>query len=264
MRNKNIILMLIFILFCCFTGLSLENSDTSSVGLTVHHYADIRRSTSQTNNETLNAAEYVEEGYGIPDRVRVEGYYNAIASGIKKDGRMWYSNSVHLFGYDDNGVYKGDFIPERNDTSGFYKLPNTDDPATEWDYIPTTASTTYINGKALSCNLLIGNHTRFHIASNQACDVSFNVAPTMINANGGIINIHQLQIGWGNSLKHAIIRPNADRDVYQTSHYTTSQGNYADNGNGLAVWVVLEMPTAWENIISGDYVGNVGILVSAH
>jgi len=217
-------------------------AETDSVILTldISEAADIRKSDSQGTEEAINGETYYEFGHGddqTPAPVRVETWYTTRNDDNDPfaGGKTWYYIRNYAFGWKyisaDNWEYN-DFNPEDIE-NGIYDEENGGVLRTKKE-----------DGKYL----FVGNHTRFHIATNYNPLVQFT-APQYLTNGDSQIKVRQIQIGYGMA-QYAVIPGNSSETLYD---YPCSPGNYSTNQ--FAIFAVIEMPEEWWTLESGEYLG---------
>jgi len=232
------------------TPMMAGEPDSDSVILTmgITEAADIRKSDSQFTDEYINSVDYVEFGHGddqTPAPVRVESWQTVLFGKSYTGVGYWYlhGSGEYAFGweYDDTTKewYFNEFHPEDIE-NGVYDTGGANE----------TLRDSYGN------YLFIGNHTRFHIATNYRPFVTFT-APEYLYNGTSQIKVKQMQIGW-NTSKYAVIPGGGSKKL---TNNQCSPGPYTTNQ--FAVFAVIEMPEEWWTLESGEYLGTAVLTLSS-
>ncbi len=235
------ILFVLVILSLLLISVNLANSKDVILEMKISEAADVRKSDSQGTAGDINALIYNEQGHGDPNSpVRVESWRTTLFSFYDSnlDGD-WYSNDIgnYAFGWRYLGSTLGwsftDFNPDDIE-NGIYDADGTN---------PTL--------KDEEDNyLFIGNHTRFHVATNYRPYVNFEAPEYLLNGDSRI-SVKQIQIGW-NTNRYAII-PGGESETLDCLMCQCSPGNYSTNQ--FAIFAVIEMPKEWWTLETGEYSG---------
>jgi len=219
----------------------LAKADDVILKLSVSEAADIRKTDSQDASRDVNEDPFEEIGHGDPSApVRVEAWRTTYASFYDNNLQgEWYSNDIgdFAFGWKYSGSNLGwqfeEFDPEDID-SGLYDSTGLK---------PTLRDEN-------NNYLFIGNHTRFHIATNYRPYVNFEAPEYLVNGNSRI-KVKQLQIGWLSD-RYAII-PGGESKTLDCVLCQCSPGNYSTNQ--FAIFAIIEIPEEWWEFENGEYIG---------
>lgn len=215
-----------------------SDSDSVVLEMKISEAADIRKTDSQDTEVNVNEDPFDETGHGDPNApVRVESWRTLGGTSYFTGTGTWYSydSGTYAFGWEyfngNGGWLFTEFNPEDIE-NGVYDAGGTK---------PTLKD-------ANDNYLFIGNHTRFHIATNYRPYVNFYAPEFLVNGNSRI-KVKQIQIGW-NFDKYAVIPGGNSQTIY---NHQCSPGNYSTNQ--FAIFAVIEMPEEWWTLESGEYLG---------